>query len=310
MYDDGAQFYKYGRYLTKKFGAKVQKISIDAGFTCPNRDGTIGLEGCIYCNNHSFTPKYCAPTMSITEQITQGIKFFERKRDYLYLAYFQSYTNTHTKPSLLYKMLFEAAGNQNIVGIVVSTRPDCVSDGILDVLLKINDIKPIWVEFGLESTLDRSLKLLNRGHNYKQLCESVHKLSVAGILTGAHLILGIPGESRKDMVNHAIEISKLPLSTVKLHQLQIIKQTKLAEMYRNKTITVNLIDWPEYVDLCADFVEYLRPNIAIERFASQTTHEMLEVSPWKKIKNYHITHLVQNKLVERGTYQGIFHNNF
>ncbi|HOG19155.1 MAG TPA: TIGR01212 family radical SAM protein [Salinivirgaceae bacterium] len=309
MYNNGERFYRYSRYLEQKFGTKVQKLSINVGFSCPNRDGTIDTEGCIYCNNQSFTPKYCTSSTSIAEQIDKGIKFFERKRNYSYLAYFQSYTNTHTDPETLYKMLLDTAENQNIVGIIISTRPDCVSNDILEVLLKINNLKPLAVEFGVESTLNRSLELLNRGHNYQQVCDSVNRLSETGIETGVHLILGIPGETRDEMVNHATEISKLPISTVKLHQLQIIKNTKLAEMYRNGSLSVKLFDWREYVELCADFVEHLRPDIAIERFASQAALELLEVSVWKDVRSYHITHLVQNKLIERDTFQGKYESN-
>ncbi|HPW65667.1 MAG TPA: TIGR01212 family radical SAM protein [Salinivirgaceae bacterium] len=307
MYYNGERFYKYSRYLEKKFGTKVQKVSIDAGLSCPNRDGTMGTEGCIYCNNQSFTPKYCTPSTSIAEQINEGIKFFERKRHYSYLAYFQSYTNTYTDPETLYQMLLGVVENQNVVGIIISTRPDCVSDDILEVLLKTNRLKPVAVEFGVESTLNRSLELLNRGHNYQQVCDSVNRLHEAGIETGVHLILGIPGETREDMVSHATEISKLPISTVKLHQLQIIKNTKLAEMYRSGSLSFKLLDWCEYVELCADFVEHLRPNIAIERFASQAIPELIEVPMWKDVRNHHITHFVQNKLIERDTFQGKFY---
>ena len=309
MYNNDERFYRYSRYLEQKFGTKVQKLSINAGFSCPNRDGTIGTEGCIYCNNQSFTPKYCTPSTSITEQIDKGIKFFERKRHYSYLGYFQSYTNTHTEPEKLYRKLLDVIENQDIVGVVVSTRPDCFGSEIIKALLKINNLKPLMVELGVESTLNRSLELLNRGHDYQQVCDSVHRLSNAGIETGAHLILGIPGETREEIVNHANEISKLPISTVKLHQLQIIKNTKLAEMYRNGSVSVKLLDWREYVELCVDFIEHLRPDIAIERFASQAAPELLEVSVWKNIRSYHVTNLVQNKLVERNTFQGKLYKN-
>lgn len=243
--------------------------------------------------------------MPISRQIDEGINFFERKRHYLYLAYFQSYTNTHTTPSQLYAVLSEAVNNNRIAGIIVSTRPDCIDSDILNVLKTINSQKPLSVEFGVESTLDRSLELLNRGHNYAQVVEIVNTLHYHGIETGVHLILGIPNETRSEIVNHATTISKLPVKSVKLHQLQVVKNTRLAEYYRDKSLDIQLISSSDYVDLCADFVEHLRPDIAIERFASQTLPELLEVSVWQNVKNHHITHQVQNKLIERNTYQGV-----
>jgi hypothetical protein len=305
-FDINDRFYRYSRYLEQKFGVKVQKVSVDAGFTCPNLDGTISTGGCIYCNNQGFKPKYCQPSVSIADQINQGIAFFERKRHYHYLAYFQSYTNTHTTPPILREVLMQAAENNNVVGIIVSTRPDCVPDEILTVLQEINTLKPLMLEFGVESTLERSLKVLNRHHSYQQVCDTVLRTTDAGIDTGAHIILGLPGETREEIVNHAVELSKLPLSTVKLHQLQIVKNTALANMYHANPKSIPLIDWPEYVELCCDFLELLRPDIAIERFASQTTPELLAVQYWKGVRNHHITHLVQNKLAERESFQGKF----
>lgn len=305
-FDRNDRFYRYGRFLEQKFGFKVQKVSIDAGFSCPNLDGTISTGGCIYCNNAGFKPKYCQPTVSIADQINQGIAFFEQKRHSHYLAYFQSYTNTHTTPQNLREVLMQAADNESVVGIIVSTRPDSVPDEILSVLQEINRIKPLMLEFGVESTLDRSLEILNRHHTYPQVCDAVKRSTSFGIETGAHIILGLPGETRHEMVNHAVELSKLPINTVKLHQLQIVKNTALSKMYHANPQSIPLIDWPEYVDLCCDFLERLRPDIAIERFASQTGPDLLEVQYWKGVRNHHITHLVQNKLAERESFQGKF----
>ncbi len=303
-FDINERFFRYSRYLEQKFGFKVQKVSVDAGFTCPNLDGTISTGGCIYCNNQGFKPKYCQPTVSIADQVNHGIVFFERKRHYKYLAYFQSYTNTHTTPDTLREVVMQAVNHEKVEGIIVSTRPDCVPDEILAVLQEINLLKPLMLEFGVESTLDRSLEMLNRHHSYQKVCDAVLRATSAGMDTGVHIILGLPGETRAEMVNHAREISKLPVNTVKLHQLQIVKRTRLADMYRSDSQSISLIDWPEYTELCCDFVERLRPNIAIERFASQTAPDLLEVQYWKGVRNHHITHMVQNKLAERESFQG------
>lgn len=298
-------FFRYGKFLSNKFGAKVQKISVNAGFSCPNIDGTISTQGCIYCDNNGFKPQYCSSETPIEQQIEEGIKFFERKKRYLYLAYFQSYTNTHTTPANLRAILLKALEHNKIAGIVVSTRPDCVSKPILDVLKEMAAIKPLMIEFGVESTNNKTLKLLNRGHTYEQACEAIINCNSIGLEVGVHLILGLPLENRIQMINHAVAVSQLPVNSVKLHQLQIIKNTRLAEMYLSATDMIELIEWNDYVELCCDFVEHLRPDIAIERFASMIPTDMLVVSNWKGVKNHHITHLVQKRLIERNTFQGI-----
>lgn len=297
-------FFRYGKFLQNKFGAKVQKISINAGFSCPNIDGLISTKGCIYCDNNGFKPQYCSSEIPIKQQIDEGIRFFERKKNYLYLAYFQSYTNTHATPTNLRTVLQQALQHERIIGIIVSTRPDCVSEPILDVLREVSDIKPLMIEFGVESTCNATLQLLNRGHSYEQSCEAIVNCHKAGIEVGIHLILGLPGESQEQIINHATAISKLPINSVKLHQLQIVNGTQLAQIYLANPDFVHLIDLDDYVELCCDFVECLRSDIAIERFASMIPLDMLAVSNWKGIKNHHITHLVQNRLLERGSVQG------
>jgi hypothetical protein len=290
--------------LSDKFGAKVQKVSINAGFSCPNLDGTISDKGCIYCNNNGFIPDYCSPEIPIEKQIDEGIKFFSRKCDYLYLAYFQPFTNTHTLPEKLRTTLLKAAKHDKIVGIIVSTRPDCVPEKIIDVLKEVSAIKEVMLEFGVESTDNNTLEFLNRGHTYAQVCATVENCSKAGLEVGVHLILGLPNENRKQILNHAKIISQLPIRSVKLHQLQIVKNTRLSELYEQNPEKINLINLSDYVDLCCDFVELLRPDIAIERFASIMPPRLLTVQNWGGVKNHHITHLVQKKLTERGSVQG------
>jgi len=304
VFDSSERFFRYGKFLSDKFGAKVQKVSVNAGFSCPNLDGTISYDGCIYCNNEGFKPDYCSPEIPVEQQIDAGIKFFSRKRNYLYLAYFQTFTNTHASPEILRETLLKAAKHDKTVGIIVSTRPDCISEKIMDVLKEISVLKEIMIEIGVESTNDNTLKFLNRGHNYAQVCTTVENCSKAGLEVGVHLILGLPNESREQILNHAKNISQLPVRSVKLHQLQIVKNTHLAALYEQNPEKLKLINWRDYVDLCCDFVEHLRPDIAIERFASIMPPKLLAVQNWDGVKNHHITHLVQKKMMERGSVQG------
>ncbi len=303
------RFYRYGRFLETKFGRKTQKVSINTGFSCPNLDGTIDTRGCIYCNNNSFKPSYCDPSLSVTEQINQGISFFLRRNNYQFLAYFQSYTNTHSSPEALFEKLTEALNHPKIVGIVVSTRPDCLPNQILEVLVQVNQHKPVMIEIGVESTLNKTLQWLNRGHSFEQVIETVTRVANLNIDIGVHLILGLPLESREEMINHAQIISKLAITTVKLHQLQIVKHTELEGMFNNSPQMFDFMSAEEYVSLCSDFVERLRPDIAIERFASQVRPDLIAVPTWKGVKSHHITELVKKELARRSSFQGALYND-
>ncbi|HON17986.1 MAG TPA: TIGR01212 family radical SAM protein [Salinivirgaceae bacterium] len=299
------RFYRYSRFLESKFKHKTQKISINAGFSCPNLDGTIDTKGCIYCNNNSFKPNYCEPSISIHQQIEIGVDFFQRKHNYLYLAYFQSFTNTHTSPDRLESKLMEALSHPKVSGIIVSTRPDCLPPEIIEVLASINQKKPVMVEIGVESTSDETLRFLNRGHTFSQVEHAVYKVVEANLEIGAHLILGLPTENRQTMVTHAQTLSKLPLNSLKLHQLQIVKNTALERIYHSSPEIFHPMEVAEYVELCCDFLEHLRPDIAIERFASQVKPELLVVSPWNGVKNLHISEMVKKRLKQRESHQGI-----
>ena len=298
------RYLNYNTILKNEFSERVQKISINAGFTCPNRDGSKGTGGCTYCNNQTFSPEYCKPTSSISKQIEEGIDFFRYKyQNQHYLAYLQSYTNTYASLDKLKSLYEEALSHSQIVGLVIGTRPDCVNDELLDYLAKLSKRYYIMLEYGIESTKDETLKLINRGHDYACCVETIRKTAERNIRVGAHLILGLPKESRADILAHAEKISKLPLTALKLHQLQIICGTKIAEQYAENPDWFHLYEADEYIDLAIDFIERLNPNIAIERFLSQSPSEFLIVPDWG-LKNYEFVEKIRKRLQERDTFQG------
>lgn len=300
------RYLNYNSVLKKEFSERVQKISINAGFTCPNRDGSKGTGGCTYCNNQTFSPDYCKSESGIRKQIEEGIAFFHYKyRNQYYLAYLQSYTNTYAPLDKLKILYEEVLSHPRIVGLVIGTRPDCVSDELLDHLAELSERYYIMLEYGIESTKDETLKLINRGHNYACCVEAITKTAERKIRVGAHLILGLPKEGREEILAHADEMSKLPLTALKLHQLQLIRGTKMAEQYATNPEWFHLYEADEYIDLTIDFLERLSPNIAVERFLSQSPAEFLLAPDWG-LKNYEFVEKVRKRLKERDTWQGNF----
>lgn len=294
----------YNAILKEQFGERVQKISIHAGFTCPNRDGTKGVGGCTYCNNHTFYPEYCSPVKTVTQQISEGILFFHHKyQSQKYLAYFQAYTNTYGEIERLKKCYEEALAVPQVVGLVVGTRPDCVSDELLDYFAELSKRYYVMIEYGVESTHNNTLNFINRHHTFEKSVETIKKTSERGILVGAHLILGLPFETREMILNHASELSKLPLTMLKLHQLQIVKGTKMANQYIENPEWFSLMTLDEYINLAIDFVERLNPNIAVERFVSQSPKEFLLAPEWG-IKNFEFADKINKRIIERDTYHG------
>lgn len=281
----------YASYLREKFGeVKVQKLSVDAGFSCPNRDGTISRGGCIYCDNRSFTPGYCNPADGVAGQLRKGKEFFARKYPEMkYLAYFQSFTGTHSRAVEALRLLYEeAASQEDIVGIVIGTRPDALPDGVISMLSELNLRLPVIVEIGAETSHDATLKLINRCHTWHDVEDAVERLHSSGIDTGLHLIAGLPGESDRDVLLTVERSLRLPVSTLKLHQLQVIRDTPLHRMMERGEVEVRPYGLDEYLDLCVRIVrltERLRPDVAIERFTSQAPPEMVVAPKWG-IKNY------------------------
>lgn len=295
---------EFNSFLRKHFPFKVQKISLNAGFTCPNRDGAKGMGGCTYCNNQTFNPDYCRTEKSITQQLEEGKQFFARKYPEMkYLAYFQAYTNTYSGLEGLKRKYEEALAVDGVVGLVIGTRPDCMPDDLLHYLEALNRQTFLLVEYGIETTSDETLRRINRGHTYAETEEAVRRTAGAGILTGGHVILGLPGETRQAIVEQAGHLSRLPLTTLKMHQLQLIRGTRMAHEYEVCPTDFHLFEVDEYIDLVVDYVEHLRPDIVLERFVSQSPKELL-IAPHWGLKNYEFTARVQKRMKERGAYQG------
>ena len=299
-----ARYNDYGSFLQQHFAGKVQKISINGGFTCPNRDGTVGRGGCTFCNNQTFNPDYCRSELSVTEQLQEGIRFFARKYPTMrYLAYFQAYTSTYDNIDRLIARYEEALSVEGVVGIIIGTRPDCMPPALLDYLAQLAQRTFVTVEYGVESTIDSTLQRINRGHDYASVVEAITRTAQAGIITGAHLILGLPGESRNDMLSHATRLSQLPLHTIKLHQLQLIRGTVMGYEYEAHPQQFDIPDIDTYIDLAIDFTELLRPDIVIERFVSQSPAELLLAPHWG-VKNHEFTARLLRRMRERDAYQG------
>ena len=292
--------------MKKRFPFKVQKISVNAGFTCPNRDGTISAGGCTYCNNQTFNPDYCRPATGISGQLQEGIRFFAHKYPEMkYLAYFQAYTNTYAPLETLMQKYEEALAFSEVVGLVIGTRPDCMPDDLLDYLAERAKSVYIQVEYGVESASDVTLRRINRGHTFQQAIDTICRTHERGISVGAHLILGLPGESRELILSHADRISTLPIDTLKLHQLQIIKHTAMEMEFIKHPEQFNLYTPLAYAELVVDFMERLNPQIAVERFISQSPKELLIAPDWG-IKNFEFTELVNKQFGLRETRQGRF----
>lgn len=298
------RYREFGDFLRERFPFKAQKIAINAGFTCPNRDGSKGRGGCTYCNNQTFNPSYCQTDKSVTDQLAEGVRFFSRKYPEMrYLAYFQAYTSTYGEQERLERLYEEALGYPGVVGLVIGTRPDCVPDRLLDYLARLSERVLVLVEYGVESTLDRTLRRINRGHDFAEAEEAIRRTAARGIAVGAHLILGLPGESRDEILGHADRLSDLPLTTLKLHQLQLIRHTRMALEFERQPEDFHLFTVDEYIDLVIDFIERLDPAIALERFVSQSPKELLIAPDWG-LKNYEFTARVNRRLAERDSWQG------
>ncbi len=299
----------YSKYIKSVFKERVQKISVDAGFTCPNRDGTKAKGGCTYCNNKTFNPFYCNPQKSITQQLNEGIAFFEPKyKTQEYLAYFQAYTNTYASIDVLKKLYDEALSHPKVIGLVVSTRPDCISPEIVDLLNSYTKKYYTVVEIGIESTLNKTLNRVNRAHSFEETVEAFNLLNNSNLHIGGHLIAGLPGETKQDIINHAVKVSDLGLDFLKIHQLQIIKNTAMAVDYKKNPDDYRLYNVDEYVDLMIEFLQHLNPKIIVERFASESPREMIIAPKWNGVKNYAIADKIRNKMLKENKLQGEYYN--
>ena len=296
----------FSKWIRERFPFRVQKISVDAGFSCPNRDGSISSGGCSFCDNRTFNPSYCNGTLSIGRQISDGKAFFARKYpDMKYLAYFQAYSNTYASLDTIRRRYEEALACDDVVGLVVGTRPDCINDELLDYLERLNRQTFLTVEYGIESTCDATLERINRGHTFECSRRAIAATHDRGIITGGHIIVGLPGESAADIIRQAESISLTKLDILKIHQLQIIRGTRLAEEYAAKPFHVFSVD--EYIRTIGEYIQHLRKDIVIERFVSQSPKGLLLAPDWG-LKNYEFTNRLNNYLRERNIRQGSLFN--
>ena len=296
------EYKEFGTWLQAELGCKAQKLSVDAGLTCPNRDGTLGRGGCTFCDNRTFNPAYCRQGGSITDQLEAGKRFFSRKYPTMkYLAYFQSYSNSYGTLSHLKELYEEALRVPDVVGLVIGTRPDCMPDALLEYLEELNRRTFLLVEYGVESANEETLVRVNRGHTFAQARECIIRTAQRDIRVGVHMILGFPWETRSELIRQAQLIASLPITTLKLHQLQVIKGTQLAREYE-------LHPWPlptaeEYVDLVLEYISHLPPSLVLERFVSQSPPEYVIAPRWG-LKNHEFSALVKKAIQKRSTQLG------
>lgn len=296
------RFNAFSDELKRHFGCRVQRISVDAGFSCPNRDGTLDSQGCIYCGGQGSGSHGILRQLSVAGQIEDGKEVMRRKyKASRFIAYFQAYSNTYAPVERLDELYSEALAVPEVVGLLVATRPDCLSDEVLHYLAGINSRTYFWLELGMQSMYDRTLELLNRRHDHACFAEAVVRAKSLGIRVCAHVILGLPGETRQEMLAMAGELNRLDVDGVKLHLLHVMKGTRLAEMYRQGA--VKLLERDEYVGLVCDFLERLNPRMLVHRLTGDGGHENL-VAPLWSLKKFEVLNLIDSELEMRGTRQG------
>jgi uncharacterized protein len=300
------RFNSYAQYCIRTYGTRLQKLSIEAGFTCPNRDGSISSGGCAFCSNDAFNPSYCDPEKSITQQINEGIEFHKKryKRAVKYLAYFQPYSNTYAPLEKLQSVYQEAISHPQITGLSIGTRPDCINDEILGYLQLLAENHFISIEYGIESCYDDTLVSVNRGHTFGRSVYAIKRTAGRGIHIGAHLLFGLPGEKRNEMLEEAAMISALPLDSVKLHQLQILKGTAMEKSFFHDSSAFQLFSMDEYIEFIIDFLELLRPSMMIERLAAEVPPRFLVGPGWGLIRNDQVMQKIEKRMEERNTWQG------
>ena len=323
-FPDGKRYNSFVGYFKRKYGERLQKIVLDAGFTCPNRDGKVGRGGCTYCDNAAFHPSYSTAGKSLHLQLDEGIEFHKvryRTTEH-YLAYFQSFSNTYAPLERLRTLYEEALSHPSVVGIVIGTRPDCVDEEKLDYLsdLARGRVLEGWsrsladggvrtapiviIEYGIESCYDATLQRINRGHDFETACCAVRMTASRGLDVGAHFILGLPGEKRQMMLDSCALINDLPLRSVKFHQLQIVKGTRMEKEYAECPQDFERFSLDEYLDFFTDMLERLRPDLFIERFVGEVPPRFVNETPWGLIRNVELLRLLEKRLEDRSTWQG------
>ncbi len=309
---DERRFNSYAGYFRRLFGNRVQKLSVDAGFTCPNRDGRVGWGGCTFCINGAFTPSYCSPAKSVTQQIDEGIEFHRNRYRTAqhYLVYFQSYSNTYAPLGRLKALYDEALRHSDVVGIVIGTRPDCVDEEILDYLAEVARERYVAVEYGIESTSDATLWSVNRGHDFAAAERAVRMTAERGLSVGGHFILGLPGETDGMLLEQTARINALPLTTVKFHQLQVFRGTPMAAEYDAHPERFRFWTLDEYLDLFVEILRRLRPDLVVERFASEAPPRYHYSRNWGLVRNEQLLSMLEKRLELRNAYQGEIFTTF
>ena len=305
-FPDGKRYNSFVGYFKRKYGERLQKIVLDAGFTCPNRDGKVGRGGCTYCDNAAFHPSYSTAGKSLHQQMGEGIGFHKvryRTTEH-YLAYFQSFSNTYAPLERLKALYEEALSHPDVVGIVIGTRPDCVDEEKLDYIAELAKKHVVIVEYGIESCYDRTLGRINRGHDFETARRAVEMTAQRGIDVGAHFILGLPGETKQMMLDSCALINALPIRSVKFHQLQIVKGTRMEKEYAECPEDFERFSLDEYLDFFTDMLERLRPDLFIERFVGEVPPRFVNETPWGLIRNVELLRLLEKRLEERDTWQG------
>lgn len=299
-------FNSYSNYIKERFGERIQKISLNGGFSCPNRDGRVGVGGCAFCNNDAFITAYCTAEHGIDSQIADGKMFVTRRyrKARRFFAYFQAYTNTYTSIERLRELFAQVLAYPEIIGVVVGTRPDCIDDEKLEFFAEMAQSHYVVLEYGVESIYNETLLRINRGHSYEQSVAAIEQTHKYGIHVGAHIILGLPNETHEEMLAMATEISRLPLHSLKLHQLQIVKNTQFAEEYERNPQEFNLFSVEEYIPFVAEFVSRLSPEIKIERFAGDSPIRVRIAPVWEDVKYERFVQKLEEYMFENNLWQG------
>ncbi|MEG1699799.1 MAG: TIGR01212 family radical SAM protein [Alistipes sp.] len=305
---DERRFNSYSGYFRRIFGSRIQKVAVNAGFTCPNRDGKISKGGCTFCDNGAFTPSYCLPSKSVRQQIDEGIQFHlsRYRKASRYLVYFQSFSNTYAPLDHLRQLYDEALAHPQVAGIVVGTRPDCVDEATLDYFAQLAREHYVAIEYGIESTYDQSLRAVNRGHDFATAERAVAMTAERGLHVGAHFILGLPGESDAMLLDQVARINALPLTTIKFHQLQIFRATPMAAEYDADPARFRFWTLEEYLDLFVEVLRRLRPDLVVERFASEAPPRYHYGPNWGLVRNEQLLTMLEKRLEALNAYQGEF----
>lgn len=303
---DSRRFYSYSRYIHNLFGARIQKLTLDAGLSCPHRSSREGQDGCTYCNNAAFNPSYCSPEKNISQQLAEGIEFHMNRyrRARKYLAYFQAYTNTFAPIEQLQKLFNEAIAHPDVVGLVVGTRPDCLSSKVINLLREISETHCVMVELGVESLHNKTLARVQRGHSAEVSLEAITRLHAAKLNVGVHLIFGLPGEGREEMIETVETIVSYPVHSIKFHQLQILEGTIMAEEWRRSPDRFTLFELNDYLSFMREIIERLPTHIAVERISAEAPPRFLLAPDWGLLRNDQILSRFELLLAEQNSWQG------